>query len=112
MFCLLSIYSGSVQCTYLRCLNADEKIIDFWEGRNSLSSLMSSLLGERRDKPDKCRKGLHLRSGEDMPLVTASTFSKAPLSGVDKNVSNTNARATFRCGLQPQEDHIRTELPC
>lgn len=65
---------------YLRSLNADEKIIEFWESRNP-SSLMSSLLGDRRDRP--FRKGLDLRSGEDMSWVQPPPSPKplCPLPG-------------------------------
>lgn len=67
--------------TCLRCLNAVKKISEFWEGRNILRSLMSSLLGDRRDKP--FRKGLHLQSSKDMPWVQPPPSPKplCPLPG-------------------------------
>lgn len=59
--------------TYVRCLNADEKIIEFWEGRNTLSSLNNEfLIGRQKGQtiqerltPPKWRRhapgyGLHL----------------------------------------------------
>lgn len=66
---------------YLRSLNADEKIIEFWEGGNPQFS-HEFLIG--RQKGQTIQERLRPPKWRRHALGTASTFSKAPLSSARK----------------------------